>query len=249
MPGMGQQGLPPPPELLRYKNLLLILSAAYAVILVAGIAVGGTPNSIFYVLLLAAMLLMALRSDQCMSQCVMPFVMFAMLIVLQDAMFALTILARDYPPASKIFSTSCPREVGIILKKDTVVYLDDSVVKPGCADNYTIHKATKVNFEENECDERYVIGNVLVIVATALDVIAAVLSFRMFKTALGAVQLPDAGQPMMPPGGMAGPGGMGPPGGGGGGPGGMSPPGAGPAADQRGGNFRAFQGPGQTLSG
>lgn len=256
MPGMGQ-GLPPPVELLRYKNVLLIMSTAYAIILVAGIAVNQNDSAIFYVMLLISMLLMALRSDQCMSQCVMPFAMFTMLIVLNDFLVTLSLLARPYPPASKIFSVDCPRPRGVELTNDTIVYLSGQVAK-GCAGNYTLPKNTPVTIEENFCNQKgYVIANVLQILATVLDVVAAAVSWRMLKTALGAAQLADGGQPMIPPGGIAGMG----PGGGGMGPGGMGPggmgpggggpagAGAGPAADQRGANFRAFQGPGQTLSG
>lgn len=243
MPGMGQ-ALPPPAELLRYKNMLLVLASAYAAILVAGISVGGTENAFFYVLILISMLLMALRSDQCMSQCVMPFAIFTMLIVLNDVLVTLSLFARTYPAASQIFSTDCPHKVGISLPNDTVVYLQGKVADV-CATSYTIPKDTKVDVEENVCNQRYVIRHVLQFLATAVDLVAAVVSWRMLKTALGAAQFADAGQQMLPPGGIAGPGGMGP----GGGPGGMGPPGAGPAAGQRGGDFRAFQGSGQTLSG
>jgi len=244
MPGLGQ-ALPPPAELLRYKNALLILASLYAAILVAGIAVGGMANAIFYVLILVSMLLMALKSDTCMSQCVMPFVMLTMLLVFNDALVTLSFFWREYPPASAIFSSDCPRLRPVTIIQDTIVHLKDKVPAV-CNESYTIASGTKVDIKENACDQMSVIRHVLQFIVMAVDVIAVVVSWRMLKTALnlGADQLAGFGQPMMPPGGVAGPGGLGP---GGGGPGGMGTPGAGNPAQR--GDFQAFQGSGQTLSG
>jgi len=236
MPGMGQ-ALPPPAELLRYKNALLILASLYAAILVAGIAVGGMANAIFYVLILVSMLLMALKSDTCMSQCMMPFVLLTLLLVFNDALVTLSFFWRDYPPASAIFSSDCPRQLPVTIIQDTIVHLKDNVPAV-CNKSYTIPKDTRVDIEENACDQMSVIRHVLQFVVMAVDVIAVVVSRRILKTALGAA--PDFGQQLVPPGGVAGLGGMGP--------GGIGRPGAGNTVGQR-GDFQAFQGSGQTLSG
>merc|ERR1719183_2073242 len=83
--GLGGMGpLPPPPQLLKFRGALLALAAGYFVVLILGLVAGSLSSGLSYLFVFVAALLMALRAPACMGQCLMPFLLFAVVTLFFD---------------------------------------------------------------------------------------------------------------------------------------------------------------------
>jgi len=248
--------VPPPPELLRYKVPLLMISAAYIVVLLLGIVAGTLQNALNDIFVAVAALLMALRAERCMGQCVMPFLLFAGIAVIFDALGVFTTLAQGYPGPDSFFASSCPRNSTITLLKNTTVYLQAEHGAPPDDGAYTLPKNTSALRKEDVCDWQWVLANAVALLSVLMDVVSTALAWRIFKAAGGASGLMGPGLAGNDPGagfGALGGGPPGAPGGGGGGPGGFRPGGPRSGAAQemqssRQAGFTPFSGAGQSLN-
>eukprot|EP00931_Biecheleriopsis_adriatica_P079894 TRINITY_DN5323_c0_g2_i1.p1 TRINITY_DN5323_c0_g2~~TRINITY_DN5323_c0_g2_i1.p1 ORF type:complete len:260 (+),score=47.79 TRINITY_DN5323_c0_g2_i1:90-869(+) len=244
--GPGPAPAPPPPQLLRYKSALYLIAGGYAFVLFLGLLSGAVANSLNYLFVLIAAASMASRADQCMSQCIMPFFLFAVMTVFFDAINLLSTLFRPYPGASNFFASSCPTSIPALLLKNTTVYLKGAT-PPG---EYVVPSNTKVELPEDICNTAWVVSNVAQLLGVILDIIATRVGYRMFKVSMELMQGQDDRSQMLM---MAQQGFRGDGGGGPGAPGGAPPgaPGGAPGGrptGQRPGGFQPFQGSGQTLS-
>jgi len=243
--GMGPGGVgPPPPELLRYKNLLYLLVAGYTAIVITALSVGAVNSALNYIFMLVAAASMAARADQCMMSCIMVLLLLGIISVFFDFVNIISILASPYPGAHNFFSTDCPKPVDAILRANTTIYLNGT-------DPYVVPANTKVEIQEHACSAAWVARNVVLLIGTLLDIVASRIAFKMFKTSMelsqeAAQQGPLAQQLMMAPqGGFQGDGRSL---GGGGGDGGQADGPRRATAPGRQQGFQPFQGSGQTLS-
>ncbi|CAJ1408128.1 unnamed protein product [Effrenium voratum] len=181
---------------------------------------------------------MASRADQCMSTCIMPFFLLALIAALFDVFNVIQILSAPYPGAGNMFSQDCPKPVPAILRKNTTIYLKDAAVNGTAA--YVVPQNTQVDLPRNICSAAWVVGNVALLLGTLLDIVAARVGYKMFKISMELMQDPSQGglgQLMMTQQGGAGPGDEGGPG--------PRPQRQQPARQQ---GFQPFQGSGQTLT-
>eukprot|EP00747_Dinoflagellata_sp_TGD_P214544 gnl/TRDRNA2_/TRDRNA2_87383_c0_seq1.p1 gnl/TRDRNA2_/TRDRNA2_87383_c0~~gnl/TRDRNA2_/TRDRNA2_87383_c0_seq1.p1 ORF type:complete len:287 (-),score=51.79 gnl/TRDRNA2_/TRDRNA2_87383_c0_seq1:46-795(-) len=246
-PGEGPELPPPPPELMRYKNVLLLLSAGYGILLILQLAVGALNNALNDFFVLLAALCISLKSQQCWMQCVIPFGIFAMMAVIFDLINTITTLAQPYPGAGNFLSTSCPVNKTLIMSANTTVYTADD-------NSYTLLKGTKVLSPLDFCNVAWMLANLAGLLDVFLDVCATFVGWKMFKVYRESAP-PEGAMPLggFPPPQTGGPGpGMGGMGGGGGNPrvfgggGAAGGRGGGPAQQQ---GFQPFQGQGQSLNG
>lgn len=248
--------VPPPPELLRFKVPLLMVSASYIAVLLLGVVAGTFQNPLYDMAVAVAALLMALRADRCLGQCVMPFLLFAGMAVIFDALGVLTTLARGYPGPESFFASSCPRNSTITLLKNTTVFLQRDG-KPAEDRAYTLPNNTTAFRKDDFCDWQWVLANAVALLSVLMDVVSTALAWRIFKAAGGASGLMGPGLAGNDPAAGFGALGGGPPGapggGGGGGPGGFQPGGLRPGGGQemqssRQPGFTPFSGAGQSLN-
>merc|ERR550532_1855297 len=99
-------------------------------------------------------------------------------------MNVISTLTQPYPPASKMFDTSCPRQQSLLLAKNTTVYGVDEPHAP-----HVLPSDTEVFHDEDACSQEWVLMNVMALLAIVLDLLGCTLSWRMMKTAVRA----DAG--------------------------------------------------------
>mmetsp|Transcript_11220 Transcript_11220/g.39793 ORF Transcript_11220/g.39793 Transcript_11220/m.39793 type:complete len:262 (-) Transcript_11220:126-911(-) len=249
-PGQSQ---PPPPELLRFKPALFALAMCYFVLLILGMTSGQSSNALSYIFVGLVTLFMSVRADQCMSQCLLPFLLWTVMNLFLDVISLITVLARPYPSAAYFFAENCAMNRTLLAPAGTVVQ-----TMTGNITDYIFRQDTKVQEEVNPCSGFYVLGNVVLLLGLALDIIACVVARKMFNSMQSAG---GGGNPLLGAfGGGQGPGlGGGGGAGGAGGPGFGGPrPGGGPTQEMssppgqpqagRGPGFQPFQGSGHTLN-
>jgi len=177
-------------------------------------------------------LVMGLLANQCLGQCVCPFVFFAAISLYIDLITMITVLIQEYPnqTASEFFSISCPENISLVLLNGTL--LGNGITQ------FNITSDAQVEVPQDYCDIDYLLGNIALVVSLVLDCLATALGVAMYKTATALVS--DVRAPIMG-GGLDGPPGVAA----NAAPGGFS--GTQRGSPQPGAQFQAFQGRGQVL--
>lgn len=224
-----------PPELLRYKVPLGCVCFGYLTVLVLGIIAGNFSNVVNFIFVLIPALLMATRADQCMVQCLCPFMLFAIMAAFFDIITLVSALTNKQVGAQYFFAQHCPFGIMVKFTSNTTVYTQPD------ATPYTIIAGTQAEAMQDPCGFQWLIGNVGLLLGLFLDLVSSFMGCRMFKDARALVPAGDeaANAPMM--GGMGGMGGFG------GNPGPGAAPGGAPAGPPGGG--RPVGGPGQSQGG
>lgn len=184
--GLDGVSIPASPELLRYRPALAIISLGYFALLVTGFVTGNVSNTLEYVFVLIAGIVMLMRQDQCMVQCLIPFFLFAVMTAFFDIVQLIDVAFRSYPGIKSYFSVTCPRNVTGLLGANTTVYTTSGsqvVLPPG----------TQVIQEQDQCNWQWVVANVAQLVAVVLDLAASSFGWRMVKTSMGQDMGPMGG--------------------------------------------------------
>jgi len=233
--------VPPSPELLRFKIPLLVVGCLYIVLIIVGIVVGAVSSALNDLFVGMAALLMALRANECMGQCTLPFILFAAMALFFDIFSIISTMTQGSPGVSDFFSDSCPLNQNLTTQGNITVYLPENPL-PGCSSqqSWIVPNNTALVTMIDHCSSRMVMQNVTIIISILLDIVATYLGYQMLKTAGpggGMGGMMGGGAPLMGGGGQGGdPGGDFPQAGGPGGGGGGGGQGFGGAGNRLGGN-------------
>merc|ERR1719356_1233268 len=106
---------PTPPALLRYTKWLWALAGSYGALIVLSFVSGeasAMSNLLNYVLVLVFLMFMLLRTDQCMSQCIMVFFLWTVMSLFFDIFHVLEVaFTTKGANGGNMFSTSCPEQM------------------------------------------------------------------------------------------------------------------------------------------
>lgn len=173
-PGMAQGN----PELDKYKPLLVLIAVGYFGVFIMTSTAGAMSNSISYVFIIIAAVLMVMRPD-CMGQCVVMITVFAAMTFFLDAVNVLQQLTNPYPDAAHFLSVDCPKYIPAVLAEDK------NVTDYGNASAVTLFgSGTEVSVEINFCASGlYRLLNLAQLFALSLHVATVALGVRMFKAA------------------------------------------------------------------
>lgn len=256
-PGFPRGSLETSPQLQRFHVPLYVIAACYGLLVLVSILTGNVELGnapLWFIMLALSHSMASAEGNTCITNCVVPFTLFAIMTLFLDVFLLWEQLNVKYPPASDFFSWSCPFNYTWIISGNTTLYT--AKLEP-----FKFGEKTKVVRPADRCAEKYwPVYNAALVTIVIVDMLAAFLGSRMLSAAMALARSQDglpglgggARSPFtgFPRGGIVAPeegGGGGPPDMAGSGRRGRTPRRQGPGSRGPEG-FRAFQGEGARMS-
>lgn len=182
----GGVGISVAAQLQRFKIPLYVISGGYTVAVLMALIASEPGQSLawFFMLIMANSIAMN-QGQQMVSQCVVPFSMFATMTMFLDMFSLISVLNEPYPGAEDFFSTSCPYNDSYTTKRNNTMYTESGT-------EFLIPAGTDVFVEVDKCTANgRIIFHAVMLAVILLDLAATFVGWRMLSVLLSQVPLED----------------------------------------------------------